>query len=80
MVCLVETRANKERCFKFCRRLTKDWDWAAVPALGLSGKILTLWRKDVGVVTPLVMSRNVLHLVISSKYLKGMIFSVVYNP
>lgn len=33
-----------------------------------------------GSVTPLVLSRNMLHLVISSSYSEGMIFSFVYNP
>lgn len=80
ILCLVETRANEDRCSCFCKKLSKDWDWAAVPALGLSGGLLTFWKKGIGLVTPLAISRNVIHLIISSVGFDGWILSFVYNP
>lgn len=57
MICLVETRANSERIGKFCSRLSRDWDWAAILADGFSGGILVCWKKDIGLVTPIAFSR-----------------------
>lgn len=79
IVCMVETRANKERCILFCMKLSRDWDWVVVPALGMSGGILTLWRKGLGSFTLLMISRSVLYLVISSNHMDGLTLSIVYN-
>ncbi|XP_039141957.1 uncharacterized protein LOC120279156 [Dioscorea cayenensis subsp. rotundata] len=79
ILCLVETRANSDRISKFCSKLSKSWDWAAILADGFSGGILVCWKKGIGQVTPIATSRRVLHILISSSYFKNTIISVVYN-
>lgn len=78
--CIVETRANEERCHRFCREMTKNWDCASLPSQACWGGIIAFWRKNIGMVTLLGMSQNVIHLVICSNSLDGWILSVVYNP
>lgn len=41
---------------------------------------MTFWKKGTAAVTPIALTRNVLHLVISSTHLDGWMFSLVYNP
>lgn len=77
--CLVETRANSNRISRFCSNLTRSWDWAAILADGFSGGILVCWKKGLGLVTPIVFSRRILHIVISSSFFNKVIISVVYN-
>lgn len=77
-LCLVETKANASRVWRFCNKLRRWWDWAAIPSSGLSGGILVLWKKSIGLVTPVASSRLVLHLVITT-YDKTWILSTVYN-
>ncbi|KAJ0961508.1 hypothetical protein J5N97_002012 [Dioscorea zingiberensis] len=79
IVCLVETRADEQRTLKFCRRFTKHWQWAAIPAEGMSGGIITLWKQRVGRITPIAQSRFSLHLVLSSEKPKEWIVTIIYN-
>lgn len=65
-LCLVETKANAPIILCFCRQYHRWWDWAAIPFNSLSGRILVLWNKAVGNITPVASSRTVLHLVITS--------------
>ncbi|KAJ0976534.1 hypothetical protein J5N97_012008 [Dioscorea zingiberensis] len=79
MVCLVETRADAARATKFCNKLSNSWDWAAIPAQGMSGGIIILWKKGVGRVTPIASSRFSLHLVLSTDKPKHWVVTVIYN-
>ncbi|KAJ0971107.1 hypothetical protein J5N97_019066 [Dioscorea zingiberensis] len=80
VMCLVETRADENRALKLCEKFTKHWEWAAIPAIGMSGGIITLWNPRVGQVTPIAFSRFSLHLVISTTAKpKEWVFSIVYN-
>lgn len=80
ILCLVETKVNEGRCHSFCRKMSRNWDWVALPSLGMSGGIMTLWKKNIGTVTLIAMSRNIILLVVSTNYMDGWILSVVYNP
>ncbi|XP_039146767.1 uncharacterized protein LOC120284004 [Dioscorea cayenensis subsp. rotundata] len=66
IICLVETRANADRTYRFCSKISKNWEWAAILADGFSGGIIVLWDKFLGYVTPIAVSRRDLHLVIST--------------
>ncbi|XP_039118470.1 uncharacterized protein LOC120254421 [Dioscorea cayenensis subsp. rotundata] len=79
IVCLVETHANSDRVDRFCNKVPKHWEWTAILANGFSGGIFVLWNKAIGKVTPIVVSRRVLHIIISSASSKSFIISVVYN-
>ncbi|KAJ0967195.1 hypothetical protein J5N97_024112 [Dioscorea zingiberensis] len=79
IICLVETRADENRALKFCRKFAKAWEWAAIPSIGMSGGIITLWNKRVGQVTPIAQSQFALHLIISSELPKEWIFTTIYN-
>lgn len=46
---------------------------------GYSGGIITLWRKGTCPVTPIVKSKHILHLVLSTPSLDTWIISVIYN-
>lgn len=48
LVCLVETRADSGRVDRFCRKLPKHWEWAAILADGFSGGIIVLWYTGIG--------------------------------
>ncbi|KAJ0963505.1 hypothetical protein J5N97_028627 [Dioscorea zingiberensis] len=80
IVCLVETRADEQRAIKFCEKFTRMWHWAALPARGMSGGIITLWKQRVGQVTPISYSHYSLHLIISALKPEEWILSVIYNP
>lgn len=57
LVCLVETRADSSRVDRFCKKLPRHWEWAAILADGFSGGIFVLWNPIIGKVTPLAFSR-----------------------
>lgn len=78
ILCLLETKANTDRVHRFCDTLRNKWNWAAIPAFGLSGGILVLWNHLVGRVTPIATSRWALHLVISAVG-SNWILTVIYN-
>lgn len=61
----------------FCSKITHLWDWAAILAEGMSGGIIVLWRKDIGRVTPLAVTRKALYLIISSNPSSNHIVSVI---
>lgn len=65
-LCLVETKTTTPRTLYFCAILNHCWDWVVIPSNGLSGRILVIWNLLVGNVTAVVVSRLVLHLVLSS--------------
>lgn len=46
---------------------------------GFSGDILEFWKKSIFQVTPIFVSREALHIVISSEASKNFIVSVIYN-
>lgn len=77
-ICLVETKSNTDRIMRFCNRFKHCWDWAAIPLNGFSGGIIVLWKRSIGLVTPIANSRLVLHLIISSLN-DYWILSVFYN-
>ncbi|XP_039136217.1 uncharacterized protein LOC120273617 [Dioscorea cayenensis subsp. rotundata] len=76
---LVETHANGARVDRFCGKFAKKWNWAALLADGLSGGIFIIWKKHLGLVTPIAVSRRALHLVISPSFNSSWILSVIYN-
>lgn len=67
MMCLMETTANANRVFRTCRRFSSVWEWTVIPTEGLSKGIIVVYHRSIGVVTPLAISRDAIHLVISSK-------------
>lgn len=77
--CLVETKADGDRLSRFCSKLGKRWNWAAIIADAFSGGIIAIWNKNLGSVTPMVKSRFALHLVITTNNAKSWIMSIVYN-
>ncbi|XP_039135720.1 uncharacterized protein LOC120273142 [Dioscorea cayenensis subsp. rotundata] len=78
IICLVETKTDHSRSLRFCNRFAKHWEWAAIPAYGLSGGIITLWSRCLGRVTPVAATSMSLNLVITS--MDGpWILSIVYN-
>ncbi|KAJ0981709.1 hypothetical protein J5N97_009964 [Dioscorea zingiberensis] len=79
MVCLVETRADKSRATRFCEKMSKFWEWAAIPAQGMSGGIIILWKQRIGMVTPITNSRFYLHLILSTEKPKHWVLTVIYN-
>ncbi|XP_039130816.1 uncharacterized protein LOC120267185 [Dioscorea cayenensis subsp. rotundata] len=79
MICLTETRANDDRVNRFCRCLPVSWDWSAILADGFSGGILVAWRKVIGRVSPIAISRRALHMIISPNQFGNCIISVIYN-
>ncbi|KAJ0984926.1 hypothetical protein J5N97_003282 [Dioscorea zingiberensis] len=79
LVCLVETRANDNCVIKLCKTFSRCWEWAAIPAQGMSGGIITFWKQEVGMVTPIAHTHSSLHLIISSEKPKQWILSVIYN-
>lgn len=40
IICLLETRANDDRVDRFCSKLPRCWEWAAILAEGYSGALL----------------------------------------
>ncbi|XP_039130894.1 uncharacterized protein LOC120267295 [Dioscorea cayenensis subsp. rotundata] len=74
-----ETRANADRLARFCRKVSKHWDWAAILSDGFSGGIIVLWHKSVGVVTPVSVSKRALHIIITNNSSKTFLISVIYN-
>ncbi|XP_039123479.1 uncharacterized protein LOC120260105 [Dioscorea cayenensis subsp. rotundata] len=79
VVCLVETRADSDRLDRFCRKIPKTWDWAAVLANGFSGGIIVMWHKSIGRVSPIAVSRRALHIIITDNSSNAFLISVVYN-
>lgn len=79
IICLIETKADVDRCHHFCKRLSKDWNWAALLAQGMPGGLMIFWKNGLGPYHPLALSHNIIHLVISSTPLDGWILSIVYN-
>ncbi|KAJ0987028.1 hypothetical protein J5N97_005384 [Dioscorea zingiberensis] len=77
--CLVETRADAPRILRFVKHLDNGWHWATIPALGFSGGIITFWRKNNFVVTPISRSRYILHMVITGSTQQPWLISTVYN-
>lgn len=77
-ICLMETKLSALRTKSFCDKLNRSWAWAAIPSLGLSGGILVLWKSNIGLVTPVAISRLALHLVITTDRLSW-ILTTIYN-
>lgn len=79
IVCLVETRADKNIALKFYDKFKRGWNWLARPASGFSRGIIVFLRSMIGLITPIGISRFSIHLVISSHLLDVWILSIVYN-
>lgn len=79
MVCLVETIANFNRVDRFCNKISRSWNWTALLADGYSGGVIVLWRKTLGVVSPVAVSRRAVHLVISPSSSTNLIIYIIYN-
>ncbi|KAJ0965278.1 hypothetical protein J5N97_026416 [Dioscorea zingiberensis] len=79
ILCLVETRADNERISRFCEKFKRKWEWAAIPAMGYSGGIIILWKKNIGKATPIAISRYALHLILTLDDESTWIISTVYN-
>lgn len=79
MICLVETRGNKELVDCFCAKFPQNWEWAVILADGYSRGILVSWNKTMGRVSPIVASHRALHLIISHGSSGNWIITVVYN-
>lgn len=77
VVCLVETRANSDRLDRFCRKMPKNWDWAAMLSNGFYGGIITFWHKSNGRVSPMVVSRRALHIIITNTSSNAFLISVI---
>lgn len=75
---MVETKTYIVCTHCFCNTLTKHWDWAAIPSIGLLGGIIVHWDRDLCSINPVANSHFVLHLVISSNNIHW-IHSVIYN-
>lgn len=67
-----------DRIRNICDKINHCWHWAAIPSNGFSGGIIMLWKRDLGRVTPVVVSRFALHLVISSNE-ETLILTTIYN-
>lgn len=63
----------------FCKKISKDWEWAAILSDGFSGGIIVFWHKSIGTVTPLASSRRALHIIISHDITKTFLISIIYN-
>lgn len=37
IICLLETKTDTDRSLQICNRFARTWEWAAIPAQGLSG-------------------------------------------
>lgn len=48
------------------KKISKNWDWAAIMADGLFGGIIMFWNMIIRQVTPIASFRRALHIVISS--------------
>lgn len=79
IICLLETRANHDRVDRFCSKLPRCWEWAAILAEGYSSGIIVLWNCRIGLATPVAVSRRALHLILSPVSSKVSILSFVYN-
>lgn len=64
VVCLMEPRVDEPRVLRFCRKFIR-WEQVAILAIGKSGGIIVLWKKAIGLVPPMAVTRNCLHMVIS---------------
>lgn len=73
VICLVEIRAYSDRVLHFYSIFAKVWEWAAIAANGQSGGIIILQKKNLGSVTPIVKSKQVLDLVFSTPSLNTLI-------
>lgn len=76
---MLETRANHDRVDRFCSKLPRCWEWAAILAEGYSSGIIVLWNCRIGLATPVAVSRRALHLILSPVSSKVSILSFVYN-
>lgn len=79
LLCLVKSRANYDHVNRFATKVPRNWDWAAIEAVGFSGGIFVFWNNDFGHVMPIAISPKALHLVVSNHFLKNCIIFVVYN-
>lgn len=79
LVCLVETRANSDRTDCFTKRIPRGWDWAATLADGYSKGILVLWHNSIGQVSLIAVSKQALHIIISTNPSNNFMVSVIYN-
>lgn len=76
--CLVETKANPTRTLSFCKLFNMNWDWASVTMTGYSGGIIILWKREIGLVTPILRTKTSI-LVISSSVSVSWVIFIVYN-
>lgn len=79
LICFMESRANISRIRRFCYRFSVRWNWAAKEADGFLGGIICIWHIEIGLVTPIIKSKFVLHLVISQITRTTWILTIVYN-
>ncbi|KAH7653288.1 DNase I-like protein, partial [Dioscorea alata] len=77
-LCLLETKTISPRLHYFYAKLNHSWEWVVIPSNGFLGGILVHWKHSVGSVTPVVVSRWALHLVIPTKGMTW-IQSTIYN-
>lgn len=77
-ICLMKTKVTTFQIRFFYNKFKHQWDWATIPSTGLSGGTIVFLSKRVGKVTPVAISKKVLHLVISSST-KRWILSTVCN-
>lgn len=79
IIALIETRVIDSRIKCFCSIFPNRWNWAAIIADGYSGRIIILWLRKIGIISPIVHSRYALHLIISLTSENQCILCVVYN-
>lgn len=79
IICLVETKSNPTKTLSFCKLFHKNWDWAVAIATGYSSGIINLWKRKIGLVTPILGIKTSIHLVISSLVSASSVLSIVYN-
>lgn len=75
--CIVELRVDFVHLDRFCFRLDRCWYWVAVEVVGYFEGIITIWHSKIGMVIPVVNSRNIIHLVITSNISNNWILSIV---
>lgn len=77
--CLVETRADHVWTFYLCTKFANKWEWAAFPAICMSGVIIVFWNKHIGKITLVSSYKSSLHLINSSSNNDHSVHTIVYN-
>ena len=79
LIFFIEMKVDVGKIHWFSSKFQVGWDWATIPANGLFGGIITLWKGLVGIVAPIARTYREVLLVISLITLKPWILSVIYN-